>query len=185
MLNRVDLTVIGAGIIGLATAHRYLAAHPGKSVLVVEKESGLARHQTGRNSGVLHSGIYYLPGSMKAQMAVSGRSAMVDFCKENGVPHEVCGKVIVATRRDELDRLHSLQVRAGENGLEAELIDRKRLVEIEPHCAGIEAVYVPSTGIVSYDAVCDALRDRIELAGGSVRYDTSVLGIEELSLIHI
>ena len=179
MPNRVDLTVIGAGIIGLATAHRYLVAHPGQSVLVVEKESGVARHQTGRNSGVLHSGIYYLPGSMKARMAVSGRSAMVDFCKENGIPHEVCGKVIVATHRDELDRLHSLQGRAGENGLEAELIDRKRLAEIEPHCAGIEAVYVPSTGIVSYEAVCDALRDRIELAGGSVRYDTSVLGIEE------
>ena len=111
--NRVDVAVIGAGIIGLATAHRYLAEHPGRSVLVLEREPGAASHHTGRNSGVLHSGIYYAPGSMKARLAVSGRSAMIDFCNENGIQHEVCGKVIVATRRDELDRLHALQVRAG------------------------------------------------------------------------
>ena len=177
--NRVDLTVVGAGIIGLATAHRYLLEHPGRSVVVLEKESDAARHQTGRNSGVLHSGIYYPPGTMKARLAVSGRSTMVDFCKENGIEHEVCGKVIVATRDDELDRLHSLQVRAGQNGLQAELVDRIRLAEIEPHCAGIEAVYVPSTGIVSYRAVCAVLSDLIEIAGGSISYETSVLDIED------
>jgi len=177
--NRVDVAVIGAGIIGLATAHRYLVEHPGRSVLVLEREPGAACHQTGRNSGVLHSGIYYAPGSMKARLAVSGRSAMIDFCNENGIQHEVCGKVIVATRRDELDRLHALQVRAGENGLEAELIDRHRLAELEPNCAGIEAIYVPSTGIVSYRAVCEVLSEQIEMAGGSVKYETSVLAIED------
>jgi len=177
--DRVDVAVIGAGIIGLATAHRYLAEHPGRSVLVLEREPGAARHQTGRNSGVLHSGIYYTPGSMKARLAVSGRSAMIDFCNENGIQHEVCGKVIVATRRDELDRLHALQVRAGENGVEAELIDRYRLAELEPNCAGIEAIYVPSTGIVSYRAVCEVLSEHIEMAGGSVKYETSVLAIED------
>lgn len=177
--NRVDLVVIGAGIIGLATAHRYIVEHPGRSVLVLEREPGAAWHQTGRNSGVLHSGIYYAPGSMKARLAVSGRRAMVDFCQENGIQHDVCGKVIVATRPDELERLRALHIRAEENGLEAELIDRNRLTELEPNCAGIEAIHVPSTGIVSYAAVCEVLSRQIETAGGAVRYETNVLGIED------
>ncbi|MDP7068013.1 MAG: FAD-dependent oxidoreductase, partial [Acidimicrobiales bacterium] len=96
-IDRADVVIVGAGIIGLATAHCYLAQHPGTSVLVMERESGAARHQTGRNSGVLHSGIYYTPGSMKAELAVSGRSAMVAFCEERDISYEVCGKVIVAT----------------------------------------------------------------------------------------
>ena len=175
----VDLAIVGAGIIGLATAHRYIAKHPGQSVLILERESGFAHHQTGRNSGVLHSGIYYAPGSMKAELAVAGRSAMVDFCQERGIDHEVCGKVIVATRDDEIERLRALSGRAKLNGLSAELIDAGRLTEIEPHCNGIEALYVPSTGIVSYSKVCEALRIEIEESGGSVRFDTSVLNVEE------
>lgn len=175
----VDLAIVGAGIIGLATAHRYIAKHPGQSVLILERESGFAHHQTGRNSGVLHSGIYYAPGSMKAKLAVAGRSAMVDFCQERGIDHEVCGKVIVATRDDEIERLRVLSGRAELNGLSAELIDAGRLTEIEPHCNGIEALYVPSTGIVSYSKVCEALRIEIEESGGSVRFDTSVLNVEE------
>ncbi len=175
----VDLAIVGAGIIGLATAHRYMAKHPGQSVLILERESGFAHHQTGRNSGVLHSGIYYAPGSMKAKLAVAGRSAMVDFCQERGIDHEVCGKVIVATRDDEIERLRVLSGRAELNGLSAELIDAGRLTEIEPHCNGIEALYVPSTGIVSYSKVCEALRIEIEESGGSVRFDTSVLNVEE------
>ena len=175
----VDLAIVGAGIIGLATAHRYIAKHPGQSVLILERESGFAHHQTGRNSGVLHSGIYYAPGSMKAELAVAGRSAMVDFCRERGIAHEVCGKVIVATRDDEIERLRALSGRAELNGLSAELIDAGRLTEIEPHCNGIEALYVPSTGIVSYSKVCEALRIEIEESGGSVRFDTSVLNVEE------
>ena len=175
----VDLAIVGAGIIGLATAHRYIAKHPGQSVLILERESGFAHHQTGRNSGVLHSGIYYAPGSMKAELAVAGRSAMVDFCRERVIDHEVCGKVIVATRDDEIERLRVLSGRAELNGLSAELIDAGRLTEIEPHCNGIEALYVPSTGIVSYSKVCEALRIEIEESGGSVRFDTSVLNVEE------
>lgn len=175
----VDLAIVGAGIIGLATAHRYIAKHPGQSVLILERESGFAHHQTGRNSGVLHSGIYYAPGSMKAELAVAGRSAMVDFCQERGIDHEVCGKVIVATRDDEIERLRALSGRAELNGLSAELIDAGRLTEIEPHCNGIEALYVPSTGIVSYSKVCEALRIEIEESGGSIRFDTSVLNVEE------
>ena len=175
----VDLAIVGAGIIGLATAHRYIAKHPGQSVLILERESGFAHHQTGRNSGVLHSGIYYAPGSMKAELAVAGRSAMVDFCRERGIDHEVCGKVIVATRDDEIERLRALSGRAELNGLSDELIDAGRVTEIEPHCNGIEALYVPSTGIVSYSKVCEALRIEIEESGGSVRFDTSVLNVEE------
>jgi L-2-hydroxyglutarate oxidase len=179
--EQIDLVVVGAGIIGLATARQYLAEYPETSVLVLEREPGLARHQTGRNSGVLHSGIYYAPGSMKAELAVAGRSAMVKFCEERGIDHEICGKVIVATRKDEIERLRALRERADRNGLDAELIDTPRLKEIEPHCAGIEALHIPSTGIVSYTAVCEALASEIEDRGGVISYQTQVLAIEESS----
>ena len=177
--KHVDLVVVGAGIIGLATAHRYLAQCPGASVLVLERESGLALHQTGRNSGVLHSGIYYAPGSMKAELAVAGRSSMAKFCEERDIDYEICGKVIVATRSDEIDRLRALRERADLNGLDAELIDASRLNEIEPHCSGIEALHVPSTGIVSYAAVCEVLAAEIEHQAGVINYQTQVLAIEE------
>lgn len=177
--KHVDLVVVGAGIIGLATARQYLAQHPRASVLVLERESDLAWHQTGRNSGVLHSGIYYAPGSMKAELAVAGRSSMVKFCEERGIDHDICGKVIVATRSDEIDRLRALRERADLNGLDAELIDASRLNEIEPHCAGIEALHVPSTGIVSYAAVCEVLAAEIEDQGGVISYQTQVLSMEE------
>ena len=177
--KHVDLVVVGAGIIGLATAHRYLAQCPGASVLVLERESGLALHQTGRNSGVLHSGIYYAPGSMKAELAVAGRSSMAKFCEERDIDYEICGKVIVATQSDEIDRLRALRERADLNGLDAELIDASHLNEIEPHCSGIEALHVPSTGIVSYAAVCEVLAAEIEHQGGVINYQTQVLAIEE------
>ena len=177
--KHVDLVVVGAGIIGLATAHRYLAQCPGASVLVLERESGLALHQTGRNSGVLHSGIYYAPGSMKAELAVAGRSSMAKFCEERDIDYEICGKVIVATQSDEIDRLRALRERADLNGLDAELIDASRLNEIEPHCVGIEALHVPSTGIVSYAAVCEVLAAEIEHQGGVINYQPQVLAIEE------
>ena len=179
MPKHVDLVVVGAGIIGLATARQYLAEYPGASVLMLERESGLASHQTGRNSGVLHSGIYYAPGSMKAELAVAGRSSMVKFCEERDIDYEICGKVIVATRSDEIDRLRALRERADLNGLDAELIDASRLNEIEPHCSGIEALHVPSTGIVSYAAVCEVLAAEIEHQAGVINYQTQVLAIEE------
>jgi len=177
--EQIDLVVVGAGIIGLATAHQYLVQCPKKSVVVLERESDSALHQTGRNSGVLHSGIYYAPGSMKAELAVAGRSAMVKFCEERAINHEICGKVIVATRNDEIERLRALRERATHNGLDAELISSARLKEIEPYCTGIEALHVPSTGIVSYAAVCEALAAEIEGRGGVIRYGAQVVTIEE------
>ncbi|WP_419945440.1 L-2-hydroxyglutarate oxidase [Candidatus Poriferisodalis sp.] len=175
----VDLAVVGAGIIGLATAHRYLADHPGRRVVVLEAEARPALHQTGRNSGVLHSGVYYRPGSAKAKLAVGGRSSMVEFCRRHGIAHEVCGKVIVAVDRTERERLAVLAARAVDNGVEAELIDARRLAEFEPYCAGVEALHIPSTGIADYSAVCGVLIAEIEAAGGELRTSTRVVGITE------
>ncbi len=174
---RADLAIVGAGIIGLATAHRYLADHPGRRVVILESEARPALHQTGRNSGVLHSGVYYRPGSAKASMAVAGRTSMVEFCRQRGIAHEVCGKVIVAVDRSEQERLAALAERAVANGVPAELIDARRLAELEPYCAGVEALLVPSTGIVDYSAVCSALIDEVEAAGGELRTNTAVVGL--------
>ena len=176
---RADLAVVGAGIIGLATAHRYLADHPGRQVVILEAEKRPALHQTGHNSGVLHSGVYYRPGSHKAALAVAGRSAMVEFCEQRGIPFEVCGKVIVAVDSAEQERLAALAERARHNGVEAELIDARRLAELEPHCAGIEALHIPSTGIVDYGAVCAALIAEIEDAGGELRTGTAVVALAD------
>ena len=177
----VDLAVVGAGIIGLATAHRYLADHPGRRVLILEAEERPALHQTGRNSGVLHSGVYYRPGSHKATLAVAGRGAMVEFCEQRGIPFEVCGKVIVAVDSAEQERLAALAERAAHNGVEAELIDARRLAELEPYCAGVEALHIPSTGIVDYSAVCAALIAEIEEAGGELRTGTAVVALADRS----
>lgn len=176
---QADLAVVGAGIIGLATAHRYLEVHPGKRVVVLEAEARPALHQTGRNSGVLHSGVYYRPGSAKATLAVAGRSSMVEFCRRHGIAHDVCGKVIVAVDSSEQERLASLAQRAVRNGVDAELIDARRLAELEPYCAGVEALHIPSTGIADYGAVCRALLDEIEAAGGELRTSTKVVGIDQ------
>ena len=176
---RADLAVVGAGIIGLATAHRYLADHPGRRVVILEAEDRPAMHQTGRNSGVLHSGVYYRPGSAKAELAVAGRSSMVEFARQRGIAHEVCGKVIVAVDSSEQERLVALAERAVSNGVPAELIDARRLAELEPYCAGVEALLVRGTGIVDYGAVCDALIGEIEAAGGELCTGTAVIGISE------
>ena len=172
-----DLAVVGAGIIGLATAHRYLADHPGRRVVICEAEERPALHQTGRNSGVLHSGVYYRPGSAKASLAVAGRSSMVEFCRKRGIAHEVCGKVIVAVDSSEQERLAALDERAASNGVPAELIDSRRLAELEPYCAGVEALFVPSTGIVDYSAVCRALIDEITAAGGEMLTGAAVVAL--------
>ena len=172
-----DLAVVGAGIIGLATAHRYLADHPDRRVVICEAEERPALHQTGRNSGVLHSGVYYRPGSAKASLAVAGRSSMVEFCRKRGIAHEVCGKVIVAVDSSEQERLAALAERAASNGVPAELIDSRRLAELEPYCAGVEALFVPSTGIVDYSAVCRALIDEITAAGGEMRTGAAVVAL--------
>jgi L-2-hydroxyglutarate oxidase LhgO len=161
--------VIGGGIIGLALAHKLTRAFPGARVVVFEKESEVCRHQSGHNSGVLHSGLYYRPGSLKAKLAVDGIRQMKDFCQEHGVPHEECGKLVVACSEDELPRLRDLLDRGTQNGLQGlRWLGPEETREIEPNVAGIASVRVPQEGIVDYEQVCKALQRLIEAAGGSV-----------------
>ena len=149
-----DVAVVGGGIVGLATAYHLAQNRPGKSVVVLEKEAELAMHQTGHNSGVLHSGIYYKPGSLKALNCRSGKKAMEEFCRREGIAHEICGKVIVATDESEFERLGNLQKRGVANGVECRMISREELRELEPHCNGLKAIHVPEAGIVNYRQVC-------------------------------
>ena len=149
MASQYDLTIVGGGIIGLATALKIGRAHTDLRLLLLEKEAELARHQTGNNSGVIHSGLYYRPGSLKARSCVAGRKELMAFCDENGIPYEICGKVVVATTQEELPRLDELQRRGLANGLQGlEIIGPERLKELEPHAIGIKGLYVPETGII-------------------------------------
>ncbi len=182
--RRADVVVVGGGIVGLAVAWRLATGEARRQVVVVEKEEGLAAHQTGRNSGVLHSGIYYPPGSLKARTALAGRAAMVRFCAERGIAHEVCGKVIVATGPEEVERLGGLYRRGLDHGLTVERIGPARLRELEPHVAGLAALHVAGTGIVDFRAVCDALAAEVSEAGGPggpnvVRTGARVVGLDE------
>ena len=173
-----DLIVIGGGIVGLATAYKYQRRFPGRRCIVLEKESELATHQTGRNSGVLHSGIYYKPGSLKAKNCREGKLAMEAFCREEGVAFDICGKVIVALSEEELPRLDSIYERGQANGVGCEIISRERLLELEPHVAGIRAIHVPETGIVDYPMVCQRLAERIRAAGGEIKLGTRAMSFQ-------
>lgn len=178
MASQYDLAIIGGGILGLATALKISAAHPNVRLLLLEKEAELARHQTGNNSGVIHSGLYYRPGSLKAQSCVIGRKTLIKFCDENSVPYEICGKVVVATSPEELRRLEDLHRRGVANGLQGlQIIGRQRLKEIEPHATGIKALYVPETGIVDYKKVALAYGEKIRDANGDIRLSQRVVGI--------
>lgn len=170
-----DVLVIGGGIVGLSTAYALTRAAPGTRVTVLEKEDGPARHQTGRNSGVIHSGIYYRPGSLKARYAVRGAAEMVKFCAEYDIPHEVTGKLIVATRRDELPRLHGLVQRGRENGIPVRELGPAQIVEYEPGVRGLAAIQVGTTGICDYPAVARRLA---EVSGAGIRYGTEVVAID-------
>jgi len=155
---KYDVLVVGGGIVGLATAWRLLEARPGLRLALLEKEAALARHQTGNNSGVLHSGLYYKPGSEKAKLSVQGIRQMVEFCRQHGVHHEICGKIVVATAPDELPRLETLWERGNANGLAGlRKLTPEQIREIEPHAAGLAAIHVPQEGIVDYPAVCEKL----------------------------
>ncbi len=171
-----DLIVIGGGIVGLATAHRYLERFSGRSVRVLDKEPRLAAHQTGRNSGVLHSGIYYKPGSLKAINCREGKRAMEEFCRAEGVPFDLCGKVIVATDEAELPRLADILARGQANGVRCEQIGPERLRELEPHAAGLAAIHVPEAGIVDYSQVCERLAARIRAGGSEITLSARVTG---------
>ncbi len=176
----LDIAVIGGGIVGLATARAVQTRFPGATLALLEKEANLARHQTGNNSGVIHSGIYYKPGSQKARLCVEGAQRMYSFCEAHGVAHRRCGKVIVATREAEIERLEELRTRASANGVPGvRRIDLKELRDIEPHAAGVAALWSPNTGIADYRAVCQALKREIVAAGGLVRLHHAVTGLRE------
>lgn len=176
----VDYIVIGGGIVGLATAWRLQMMQPGCRVRLLEKESEVASHQSGNNSGVLHCGLYYKPGSTKAVLAVRGISQMVDFCREAGIAHEVCGKLVVACDDAELERLRNLEERGRQNGLEGiEFLGREAMLEREPNVGGIAALRVPQEGIVDYPAVCRELRRRVEVNGGDVKTGARVTRLEQ------
>jgi L-2-hydroxyglutarate oxidase LhgO len=171
-----DAVIVGGGIVGLATAFQLLEARPQIKLLLLEKESALAKHQTGNNSGVLHSGLYYKPGSDKAKLSVSGLQQMVAFCRAHGIAHEQCGKVVVATSEDELPRLESLWQRGNANGLQGlRKLTPEQIKEIEPHAAGLAAIHVPQEGIVDYRAVSEKLGEIIRKNGGEIRLNARVL----------
>lgn len=177
----IDVVVVGGGIVGLATA-RALATRFDARVVVLEAERALAAHQTGHNSGVLHSGLYYKPGSAKARLCVEGRRAMVDYCREHAIAHDVCGKVVVATTASEVCRLEGLEARGRQNGLEG--LRRLRAEEIaqhEPHVRGVAGLFVPTTGIVDYVAVAASFAADVEASGGEVRRNVRVLRVERQS----
>ncbi len=156
-----DIIIVGGGIVGLATAYKLQSHHPTKTILVLEKEKEVASHQTGHNSGVIHSGIYYKPGSYKAIKCVEGRRELIDFVKTHDIPHDICGKIIVATEESELAHMHKVFANGVANGVEGiEIIDAKRIKEIEPHCQGIAGIWVPCTGIIDYT---DVARKYVEL----------------------
>ncbi|RMF44646.1 MAG: L-2-hydroxyglutarate oxidase [Planctomycetota bacterium] len=173
-----DFAVIGGGIVGLASAWRLTQAFPGARVHVLEKEPKLAAHQSGRNSGVLHSGIYYKPGSLKAQTCRAGRAAMVEFCQQHEIRHEVCGKVIVAVDDSEVPRLEGIYERGVQNQVRCEIIDVDQLQSLEPHAAGVAAIHVPDAGIADYPAVCEKLAELIRRAGGTIHLNQGVEKIQ-------
>lgn len=179
---RYNVVIIGAGVVGLGVALAITRRYPRLRLLVVEKEDGVARHQSGHNSGVIHSGVYYKPGSLKARLCVSGAAAMVEFCREHSVPHEVCGKVIVATHPDELPGLEELRRRGKANGLAGlRIIGPEELRSIEPHATGLQALLVPSTGITDYARVCGKYAELIAGRGGAVLTSARVTGIQRLA----
>ena len=169
-MQAVDVAIIGGGVVGTATAMALLERYPGLGVTVLEKENRLAAHQTGHNSGVIHSGLYYKPGSLKARTCISGRDALYQFCAEHGIAHERCGKIVVATSDAEINALDELEQRGRENGLTGmERLDGRGLRHYEPHAAGVAGLFVPQTGIVDYAAVTEAYADVIRSHGGQLR----------------
>lgn len=176
-----DFIVIGAGIIGMSTAWQLQKSFPGSSVLVLEKESGPALHQTGRNSGVIHAGVYYAPGSLKAEFCREGNIATKAFCAEHGIKYDVCGKLLVATNELELERMAGLVVRCAENRIPVEVLSAAQLKTAEPNISGIGALLVPSTGIVNYRDITRRMVELVVQGGGEVSFNSNVVAIAEQS----
>lgn len=177
-MTEYDVVIIGGGIVGLAAALEITKRFPKLRLLLLEKEGRVGQHQSGHNSGVIHSGTYYKPGSLKAKLCVEGARAMLEFCREHGIPHRVCGKVIVATCKEELPRLEELRGRGEINGLKGlQLVGPEQLREIEPHAVGLRALVVPSTAITDYALVCVKYADLIQTQGGTILTSTPVTGL--------
>jgi L-2-hydroxyglutarate oxidase len=178
--ERADVAVIGAGIVGLATAYQLLRQRPDLRVIILERESDIAAHQSGHNSGVLHAGLYYAPGSLKARMCVQGKTEMEAFAREHHIPFEQCGKVVVAVSADELPRFEDLRERAIANQVPGlEVIGPERLREIEPNVVGLRALWSPHTGIIDFRRVAFALADEVRKHGGRIDTDRAVHAVEE------
>ncbi len=176
---RYDFIVVGGGIVGAATARRLQQTFPGRSILLIEKEMRSAAHQTGRNSGVIHAGVYYAPGSLKAQFCKAGAAATYAFCREHNLPAQRCGKLLVATNKSEITRMRELEQRCAQNGIEYEALDAERLHALEPMIAGLGALRIPVTGMTNYAVICDKLLELFVAVGGEVRMGTEVLALQE------
>jgi len=173
-----DFTVVGAGIVGLSTAYKLSKSYPDSKILVLEKEDRVAPHQTGHNSGVIHSGIYYKPGSYKAKNCVDGRHQLVQFCEDNDVAYDICGKIIVASEESEIPNLYEIYERGLQNEIEGiKVIDRDEMLEIEPYVSGVKAIHVPCTGIVDFVGVCRKLADKITDSGNQVKLNSRVQSV--------
>ncbi|MDE3075782.1 MAG: L-2-hydroxyglutarate oxidase, partial [Chloroflexota bacterium] len=179
-MPRYDVVVVGAGIVGLASARELLLRRPNLRLAILDKEAAIGRHQTGHNSGVIHSGIYYAPGSLKAQLCTAGSREMYQYCEQKQIPTERCGKVIVAADDGEVPRLETLFQRGKANGVEGlEVVGPERLREIEPHCVGVRALFSPDTGIVDYSMVAQAYAADVQAAGAGIHLKADVAGIFE------
>ncbi|MDI5983213.1 L-2-hydroxyglutarate oxidase [Halomonas sp. M4R5S39] len=175
----LDFIIIGGGILGMSTAMQLAEAYPDRRLLLLEKEEGPARHQSGHNSGVIHAGVYYTPGSLKARFCLEGNRATREFCQAHGIEHDICGKLLVATNALEMQRMEALWERTAANGLEREWLDAEALREREPNISGLGALLVPSSGIVDYARVTEAMADEFERRGGQLRYGHRVTGLDE------
>lgn len=184
---RKDVLVIGGGIVGLATAWQLLQKNPALKLTVLEKEDEIAKHQTGNNSGVIHSGLYYKPGSLKATNCITGYNLLVEFCKIHGIPFELCGKIVVATEKHEVPLLENLHKRGQQNGLQnLKWLKAEELKAYEPHVNGVAGIFVPQTGIVDYKVVAEKLAELIREAGGEIHLREKALEIKsEASHIHV
>jgi L-2-hydroxyglutarate oxidase len=178
-MDHANVAIVGGGIVGLATAWQLVQRYPHLRAIVLEKESSVGAHQTGHNSGVLHSGIYYKPGSLRAINCRAGKLAMQEFCAAHGVPYDICGKVIVAVNDIELPRLMNIFERGQQNGIRCEIIEPARLKELEPHAAGVKAIHVPEAGIVNYRAATEKMAELVTSRGSEVRCSARVVAIHE------